>query len=256
MERPLKILAVDDEQIVLDSIRKHLRGDNYSLESVLSVQEALTFLGREPFDIVLTDLIMPEIDGLEFIRDLSIRHSAITIIIITGYASITTALKAKQMGAFDYIAKPFSRHELLEVVGRAEEIIRSTPPDNEPICSPAYLPMDKFQSIGHRTWSKLENDGTLTIGLKRAVSYEIDQVHSILLPSVGDKLRQGTECLQVFSLSMRSYVIASPFSGTVVAINQLVVENPELILQDPQESGWLYKIRPSNYDKEIMLLGR
>lgn len=256
MDRPVKILAVDDEQIILDSIRKHLKGDGYSLDCVLSVQEALALLSREPYDIILTDLMMPDIDGLEFIKDLSLRHPAVTIIMITGFASITTALQAKEMGAFDYIAKPFSRRELLEAVHRAEEIIRSTPPDIEPKSSSAGRPEAGLQSVGHKTWVRLEEDGSATIGLRRELSHEIDQIHSIVVPAVGDNLRQGTELLQLISANMRNYVMMSPLSGTVIEINAAVLANHELLLQDPRGTGWLLKVRPSDYDKEIKLIGR
>jgi DNA-binding NtrC family response regulator len=124
MDKPIKILAVDDEQVVLDSLQKHLKHVDCELECVLSVPDAINELGRQRYDIVVTDLMMPRIDGLEFMKELQARHPGVTVIVITGYATINTAIKAKELGAFDYIAKPFSKQELLEVIHRAIDHVR------------------------------------------------------------------------------------------------------------------------------------
>lgn len=129
MGEPMKILAVDDEQIVLDSIAKYLKNEDCELVCALSVGEAINALGQERIDIVLTDLMMPKIDGLSFMRDLQARQPGIAMIMITGYATITTAIQAKELGAFDYIAKPFSRQEFLDVVRRACEFVRESRSD-------------------------------------------------------------------------------------------------------------------------------
>jgi len=123
MDKTIDILVVDDEQIILDSIEKHLRKESYNVYSVLSVQQALDMMKQTVFDIYLTDLMMPEIDGMEFMKIIKTDQPKAPVIMITGYATINTALQAKQLGAFDYIAKPFTRKELMGVIRRAAELV-------------------------------------------------------------------------------------------------------------------------------------
>jgi len=127
MNEDISILVIDDEQVVLDSVRKHLRDDGYAIHTVLSAEEGLTLLDRDPIgiDIVLTDLMMPHIDGLELIKSVKARFPNMPVILITGYATINTALQAKQLGAFGYIAKPFSKAELKTVVHEAVTFVRN-----------------------------------------------------------------------------------------------------------------------------------
>lgn len=255
MEEEIKILAVDDEQVVLDGICKHLKGEGYSLYCALSVQEALTALGHEQIDIILTDMKMPGIDGLEFMRDINKRHPHIAIIMITGYAAITTALQAKDLGAFDYIAKPFSKAELLEVVTRAVECVRSSKaaPCTKSESIGKGTRSGRFQSLREKSWLMREND-VILIGIERELLHEIGEIQTIVLPAVGDELRQGTEFIKILSSDMRSFSIVSPLSGTVREVNEEVLGNPEMLLHDPYGSGWLIRLEPSNFEKEVELL--
>ena len=91
MEQRIAILVIDDEQIVLDSVKKHLRNEDYSIHTAQSVPEAMLLMARTHIDIVLTDLMMPHIDGLELMRILKERTLGIPVIMMTGYATISTA---------------------------------------------------------------------------------------------------------------------------------------------------------------------
>ncbi len=119
MKQPSTILIVDDEQIILDSIRKHLRREDYNIQTVLTAKEAIERFKSESINIVLTDLMMPEIDGMELMAIIKKDHPDVRVIMITGYATISTAQQAKQLGAFDYLAKPFTKSELLKVIEKA-----------------------------------------------------------------------------------------------------------------------------------------
>jgi DNA-binding NtrC family response regulator len=126
MNEHICILVIDDEQVVLESVRKHLRDDGYAIHTVLSAEEGLALLDRDPMgiDIVLTDLMMPHIDGLELMKSVKARFPNMPVILITGYATINTAVQAKQQGAFGYVAKPFSKAELKTVVHEAVTVVR------------------------------------------------------------------------------------------------------------------------------------
>ena len=258
MERTLRILVVDDEQIVLDSVTKHLRKGDYTIETMLSAGRALEAIDREPPDIILTDLMMPEIDGLELMKIVKGKLPAVPIIMITGYATINTALQATQLGAFDYIAKPFTRTELQSVVRRAAEVVLgiiSHAPDTGEPGSQTDQVRRTLKLIGDHVWLMVEEDGTVLLGVERSFLHAIGKIQNIFLPTVGDKLRQGSVYLQLFSSDLRSHTVLSPLTGTVVDVNGAIVDNPARIAEDPYGEGWLIRLKPSRFEIEIKELG-
>jgi len=261
MERTLNILVVDDEQIVLDSVTKHLKKDNYNIYCVLSAQEGLNLMAKTKIDMVLTDLMMPRIDGLELMKIIKADHPRIPVIMITGYATINTALKATQLGAFDYIAKPFSKAELRGVILRAAELAKKTESSLEKTSTgdetsgEASSHRDAFKTIGDKTWLVVQDDGTILLGVERSFLHAVGRIQTVFLPSKGERLRQGSVYFQIFSSDLRAHTVISPISGTVVEINEQVVNNPESLHEDPYGEGWLVKIQPSNFEHERKLLG-
>jgi len=261
MNKKLNVLIVDDEQIVLDSISKHLRKeDNLFLITTLSVEDAIDKMKYQDIHIILTDLMMPEIDGLEFLKLTKDIKPDIIVIMITGYATINTALQAMQLGAFDYIAKPFSRDELKKVVKRAADLAYATYDTDGVKTEKPRENGDKMLStvkgIGEHSWMMQEDDGNVKIGVERPFLYSIGRIQSVYLPSIGDRLRQGSVYFQIFSADLRSQSLLSPISGTVVKVNDIIIADPNKSLEDPYDSGWLIKLEPDNFDEEVKLIGR
>ncbi len=262
MDRKIGVLVVDDEQIVLDSIRKHLRKEEYTLHCVLSAHEALEKMRTDDIDIILTDLMMPDIDGLELMATVKVDRPNLPVIMITGYATINTALQATQLGAFDYVAKPFSKKELLAVVKRAADLVRAAADsdrpsggDEEVVAQQEREFLRSFKKIGDRSWLMLQEDGIVIMGVERSFIETVGRIQTIYLPSKGDEIRQGSVYLQIFSSDLRSHNVLSPLSGIVVDVNQKVLDDPVSALQDPYGEGWLIHIKPSRFDFEIKLLG-
>jgi CheY-like chemotaxis protein/glycine cleavage system H lipoate-binding protein len=256
--RKMNILVVDDEQIVLDSVKKHFRKENYEVYAALSARAGLGTMDETTIDIVLTDLMMPDIDGLEFMKMVSERNPKTPVIMITGYATINTALQATQQGAFDYVAKPFAKAELQGVVRRAAELVQAAEsnagprveePKDDKITATKKLSPAKitFKGIGEHSWITLEEDGTVLIGVEYSFLSGIGGIQTIHLPAEGDELRQGGVYLQIFSTDLRSHVILSPLSGTVIAVNENVRNNPEIAKEDTYESGWLVLLKPTRF---------
>lgn len=262
MENTLNILVVDDEQVVLDSIVKHLRKENYIVKTVLSANDAIKLITKTRVDIVLTDLMMPEIDGLDFMRQVKSDLPNIPVIIITGYATINTALQATRLGAFDYIAKPFTKAELLAVVKRAAEITQSATAlnKNDNKANPGQNASDyeigSIKSIGENCWMIVEKSGQVLIGVEHAFLQTIGKIQNVQLPSVGDQLRQGSVYLQIYSTDMILHKVQSPLSGTVTEINQKAVEDPNATLEDPYGKGWLMRLNPTKLDFEVKEMDR
>ncbi|MEW6409931.1 MAG: response regulator [Nitrospirota bacterium] len=116
-----RILVIDDEAIVRLSCERTLIPEGYEVETVPSGEEGLKCLEDGIFDIVLTDLKMPDMDGIEILQKIKEGWPNTEVIIITGFGTVGTAVQAIKLGAFDYIEKPFTPDELLSVVKRALE---------------------------------------------------------------------------------------------------------------------------------------
>jgi DNA-binding NtrC family response regulator len=116
-----RILIVDDEEIVIRSCLRILTGDEFQVESVQDGREALSKVEENSYDVMILDVMMPNIDGLEVLRRVKETHPNVDVIMITGLSQIDTAVQAMKLGAFDYISKPFEPDELKLVVQRALE---------------------------------------------------------------------------------------------------------------------------------------
>ena len=114
-----QVLVIDDEQIVLDSVSQILIDENYEVDVSLSGREGLDWAIERPYDIILTDIRMPDIGGMRVLRDIKRVKSSLPVLIITGYATTKSAVQAMKLGAAEYIEKPFEPEQLLEAVARA-----------------------------------------------------------------------------------------------------------------------------------------
>ena len=116
-----RILVVDDEEIVIRSCLRILGGGDYQVEAVRDGREALRKIEENSHDVMILDIMMPNMDGLEVLRRAKEAHPDVEVIMVTGLAQIATAVQAMKLGAFDYISKPFEPDELKLVVQRALE---------------------------------------------------------------------------------------------------------------------------------------
>lgn len=114
-----KILVVDDEETVCQSIKKILTRKGYSVDSVLDVDSAVKKMNDSKYDLVITDLMMPKTNGMELLQIVRDHYSELEVIMITGYASIESAVKATKFGAASYLPKPFTPEELTDVTAKA-----------------------------------------------------------------------------------------------------------------------------------------
>ncbi|QDU93972.1 sigma-54-dependent transcriptional regulator [Lignipirellula cremea] len=113
------VLVVDDHESARRSMVDVLRGAGHQVDSCSSAVEALTVLKERTFDVIVTDLRMPGMTGLEFMAELQRRGSESQVVMSTAYASVETAVEAMRYGAFDYLEKPFNVDQLEDLVGRA-----------------------------------------------------------------------------------------------------------------------------------------
>jgi DNA-binding NtrC family response regulator len=117
----VKILIIDDERIIIDSCSRILSNDDYQIDAAQDGIEGLRKIDENRYDIVILDIMMPEIDGLKVLHRIKEGYPDIDVIMITGLSQIETAVKSMKLGAFDYLPKPFDPDELKLVVARALE---------------------------------------------------------------------------------------------------------------------------------------
>ncbi len=114
-----KILCVDDEQYFLESIIKRLKARKIEVTGVDSGYNALGFLDNHDVDVIILDVKMPGIDGIETLLEIKKKKPLVEVIMLTGHASVESGSKAMQLGAFDYVMKPVAVDELLDKVRQA-----------------------------------------------------------------------------------------------------------------------------------------
>lgn len=117
----MKILVVEDERDLNAVITKHLKKNNFIVDSVFNGEEALDFFSSENYDLIILDIMMPKIDGYEFIKILRGKQNDTAVLMLTAKDSIEDKIKGLDLGADDYLIKPFDFNELL---ARIRAIIR------------------------------------------------------------------------------------------------------------------------------------
>ena len=117
----LSILVVDDEPIVLESLGDWFREDGFRVDTAANAQEALRLAAGHPYQIAFLDIRMPGVDGLELQERLAAALPDLTIVIMTAYASVESAVRALKAGAYDYVTKPFDPEKLTHLVERARK---------------------------------------------------------------------------------------------------------------------------------------
>jgi DNA-binding NtrC family response regulator len=123
MSRKISILVVDDEESVRDSLRDWFTEDGYNVRCAENAKVALGILEAEEYDIVLADLKMPGMDGLEMLRRIKTLKKESVVIVMTAFATVDTAVKALKDGAYDYVTKPFDPDDLSHLIRNATKQI-------------------------------------------------------------------------------------------------------------------------------------
>lgn len=120
MDKPqLSICVIDDEIVVCKRLQQFLSKEGYAVETFVDSRSAIERIDQTKFDIVVTDIRMDNIDGMEVLDHVTRKNENTKVILITGYATIEIAREAQAKGAFDFISKPFRPKDLQEVIDRA-----------------------------------------------------------------------------------------------------------------------------------------
>jgi len=242
-----RILVVDDEINVAKSIKQSILSDDLDVDLALSGEEALKMDAPNNYDLIITDLMMPGISGLDLLKQLKQRRTGVNVIMITGYPTIRTAVEAIKLGAFDYLPKPFTPAQLRSLVFRALQKARQEISEAEKKPTP---PPGLFYLLGH-TWLKVESEKKGIVGIMSDFFKTIGNPVRIELPKIGQVILQGDPCATLVDDLNFTHRIWSPASGRITQLNSSLPENLSLLQEDPYGQGWLFTLELSALEEDL-----
>lgn len=162
-----KMLIVDDELSVCRGCERIFKEEGYSIKFALSGEEGLEKAEKEIFDVIIVDLKMPDMSGMDIVKTIRQKQPDVALIMITGYASVPTAVEAMKLGAQEYLPKPFTPDEITQVVEKALERVRSSrrpesgdEVEGEVIEKQQVLEVLNRASADSKFWGALFEDGS------------------------------------------------------------------------------------------------
>ncbi len=258
-----RILCVDDEEVILNSFRKVLVLDGYSIDTVETGQEALGLIQTHDYDFVFTDLKMPAMSGTDVAKSVKHLRPDIDVIIITGFATVESAVECMKYGAVDYVEKPFTEDELRAFVKRAvikrRDRIQKQLKPRVRVMGPAEtdqgfggefsIPGGVLVSTGH-CWVSLAEDGTARIGIDDFAKKLLGSVDTIDFPNVGMNVKAGEPLFSVNQSHRRAQFYA-PLSGKVVKINEDLGKDCAMLEEMSYGDNWICIIDGDDLDAEL-----
>jgi CheY-like chemotaxis protein len=265
-EARARVLAVDDEAIVLDSLRKILVLEGFSVDTVESGPEALGLVQRHDYDFVFTDLKMPGMDGVEVVKAVKHLRPDIDVVVVTGYATIESAIETMKHGAIEYVQKPFTVDELSEfarkILIRREARLEAQRRPLVRIVAPAAaataganefcVPGGAFVSSGH-AWARIESSGQVRIGLDDFARKALGPIDRLEPPARGGRAVRGEPLFSVVRGPHRARFL-SPVSGEVTIVNEEAVRDPSRVAASPYDLGWVCILQPSDLAGDLAAL--
>jgi len=258
-----RILCVDDEEVILNVFRKVLVLDGYSVDTVETGQEVLGLIQTNQYDFVFTDLKMPAMSGTDVVKSVKHLRPDIDVVIITGFATVESAVECMKYGAIDYVEKPFTEGELRAfvkhaLIKRRDKIEKQLKPRVH-VMDPAEagrgfgrefsIPGGVLISTGH-CWASLAEDGTARIGLDDFAKKLIGSVDTIDFPDIGMIVKAGQPLFSVNQSHRRAQFYA-PLSGKIVKINEDLREDCSMLEEMSYGKNWICVIDGDDLDAEL-----
>jgi CheY-like chemotaxis protein len=249
------ILIIDDEQVVIDSISKILKEEGLTYDSVLDAVTALGKISFTQYDLIICDIMLPGMDGFQFLNMIESNMIDTPVIMTTGYSTIENAVKSLYSGAIEFIPKPFSIDEMTSVIKRGmrynylNKISKSNDSSILLVPGPA-----KYFRLGYSSWMNKDLDGSVLIGATDFFIKTIEPIKKIELSEVNEILTQASPAVKFETEDGQVHQLYSVISGSILARNERLFTEPELLEKDPYFEGWMYRIIPSELEYEMKLL--
>ena len=246
------ILVIDDESTVTQAVVKVCGAEGMKVTAAGHASEALRYLRESKFRLALCDIMMPELDGFQFLEELARSGIQTPVVMMTGYSTMENAVKSlTSTGAVDYISKPFTADELLVVIRRSlrcsmllDQDESAGLPRNSQM---SYVPCPaNYYQLGYVSWVLMEDEGTARIGVSDLFIKAAEGISELELSRPGEGLEQGVPCAVATSADGSLHEIMCPMSGKILEVNANAQSTSSLVEKDPYFRGWLYRILPAD----------
>ena len=247
-----KLLVVDDEEVVCQACRRIFSKQGFQVETSTDARQGLAKATENDYTIILLDIKMPNMDGIQFLERLREKKPDVPVLIITGYPSIPNAAAAMRLGACDYVTKPFTAEEVTWAVQRVLSMQEVLSGDTETAAEEreaAVAAMANVETLfWEESWVQVAVDGSASVGavlpgLRGAT------ITGIRLPRIGEVVYQGLPLAGVSISGKPMLMVPSPVSGVVAGVNTVVAHNPRVLAADPCGEGWIACICTTRHEE-------
>jgi len=258
MENKFKILIIDDEERMCDSLKTLLEIEGFEVEAFNNSRKALEFLNNNPVDLVISDIKMPGISGIEVLQKAHSIDSNLEVILMTGYASVASAKEAVDLGAFSYLTKPVEFDELKIAVDRSLEK-RQVALEKEKL----FLQLQRTNSLLEKKLSEI--DALYSAGTILATTIDLTETLTQILSLAIDVIGAKVGSVMILDRDNNELYIGAPcgLSKEIVANTRLKLGdsisgyvaqtgNP-LIIKDIEQDTHFPRINRQHYESKSLI---
>ena len=255
MKNQSSILIVDDEQIICDSCNRILTKEDYRVDTDTNPNNGYQKALANHYDLILLDLNMRDMDGIQFLTKLRKDKPDVPVIIITGYPTKETKEESKSLGVLNYILKPFKPSEILDPVN---SVIKQTLQEQMKVIAKAekkeklleWTSLHKNYFFYKNGWLQQSPNNYVRIGGHFPVLIN-EPISSIKLAEVNDEIFRGFPIAEISFANNTKVIIPSPISGKVVEINNELKKNPSII--EGEKNNWIATFLPDHLEEDLPL---
>lgn len=244
MEKKGKILVLDDDPVVTLSCKRILGAEGYNIVTVDKGKEAIKRIGSEEFDLLISDIRLPDIDGMTVIKESRIIQPKLDVVIITGYPTLEDAKESVKLGVFEYIEKPFTPDFMINVAKKIFDkkgwILRQSFIDEfRNYIVPLRDEENPVIFYKEGTWARPIKDGIWEVGCDVRYWLLTTELLYIELPEGLKGLVAGEPFGKVTSSKGDTYELISPMTGVIKEINHQANEAMSALIRTNLSEGWL-----------------
>lgn len=239
-----RILVLDDDPVVTLSCKRILGAEGYSISTVEKGEDALNKLAKEDFDLLISDVRLPDISGMEVLKEARIIKPKTDVVIITGYPTLEDARESSKLGAAEYIEKPFTPDFMLNVAKKVFDtrgwILRQAFIDEfRDYVSPLRDRENAVIFYKEGTWARPSKDGLWEIGCDLRYWLLAGNLMYVEYIKNIDKLKAGQPFANIYSSSGEARELLSPMNAELKEINTKANDVMTALLKDHLSEGWL-----------------
>ncbi len=243
---------VDDEEVVCQACRRIFSRQGFQVETNTDARQGLVKATENDFAIILLDIKMPNMDGIQFLERLREKKPDVPVLIITGYPSIPNAAAAMRLGACDYVTKPFTSEEVTWAMQRVLNMQHVLSDEGEAVAQEREAVVTAMANIEtlfwDESWVQLAVDGSALVGAVLPGLHGAS-ITGIRMPRIGEVVYQGLPLAGVSMSGKPMLIIPSPISGVVAGVNAMVAHRPQMLASDPCGEGWIAGICATRHEE-------